>query len=124
MEANDPFARDGDIAIWRPRATVSLERAIQLVKAAIETARERRLRSLLADLTGLDGFESPSIPARHQLAREWAVAAGGAVRVAFVATADMIDPQKFGVVAGRNFGADTNVFADEAEALAWLRQGL
>ena len=123
MDAYEPFAIEGDIAVWRPRAMLSLERAIQLVKAMIGTARERGLRMLLVDLTGLDGFESPSVPARHQLAREWAEAAGGAMRIAFIAKAEMIDPQKFGVVVGRNFGAETDVFTSETDALAWLRGG-
>ncbi len=122
MQSSDPFVIDGDIAIWRPRATLSLERVIELVRTGIDSARARGMRRLLIDLTALDGFASPSIPARHQFARAWAEAAGGALRIAFLAKPEMIDPQKFGVMVGRNFGADANVFASEADALEWLRR--
>lgn len=121
MDASDPFAIDDDIAIWRPHAALSLERATELVRKAIDHARKRGFRKLLADISRLHGFESASIPTRHQLARRWAKAAGGTVRVAFVAKAEVIDPEKFGVIAGRNFGAETNVFTNEADARAWLR---
>jgi len=123
MNAPGSFAIDGDIAIWKPAAALSLDRAIRLIEAAIGSARENGLRKMLVDTTGLDGFEPPSVPARHELARLWAGAAGGVLRIAFVARPEMIDPQKFGVIVAKNFGADVDVFASEADALAWLRRG-
>jgi hypothetical protein len=111
----------GDIAVFRPRASLSVDQAIWLVKSAIESAREQQIRKLLVVASGLDGFESPSIATRHMMAREWAGAAGGAVQVAVVAKREMIDPQKFGVVVAAQFGALTNAFATEADAIAWLR---
>jgi len=38
-----------------------------------------------------------------------------------VVRAEMIDPEKFGILVARNAGLDANVFADEAEALSWLK---
>lgn len=40
-------------------------------------------------------------------------------RLALVRT-EMIDSEKFGVVAARNAGLHSNVFSAEPEALAWL----
>jgi hypothetical protein len=111
----------GDIAVFRPRASMPIDQAIWLVKSAIESAREQHIRKLLVVASGLEGFESPSIATRHMLAREWAGAAGGAVQIAVVAKPEMIDPQKFGVVVAAKFGALTNAFVTEADAIAWLR---
>jgi hypothetical protein len=122
MSATHRFEMIGDIAVFRPRASsMSIDRAIGLVKSAIEAAREQQIRKLLIVASGLDGFESPSVATRHMLAREWAGAAGGAVQLAVVAKPEMIDPQKFGVVVATNFGAHANTFAAEAEAIEWLR---
>jgi len=64
------FETIDDIAAFRPRATVSLDEAIWLIKSAIESARERKIRQLIIDTTGLDGFGAPSVASRHLLARE------------------------------------------------------
>lgn len=116
-----PFEMIGDIAIFRPSGTVSLEQAIDLVKSAIAAARERGVRKLLIVLSGLDGFESPGIATRHYLSRQWAGASAGIIHLAFVPKAEMIDPEKFGVMVAKNFGASADVFTSEADALAWLQ---
>jgi hypothetical protein len=43
------------------------------------------------------------------------------VRLAIVVRAELIDPEKFAVIAGRNFGFVSDVFEAEHEALDWLR---
>jgi hypothetical protein len=121
MSAAQRFDMIDDIATFRPSASMSIDQAIWLVKSAIESAREQQIRKLLVVASGLEGFESPSIATRHMLAREWAGAAGGAVQIAVVAKPEMIDPQKFGVVVAAQFGALTNAFATEADAITWLR---
>jgi hypothetical protein len=121
MSETHRFEMIGDIAVFRPRASMPIEQAIWLIKSAIESAREQQVRKLLIVATGLDGFESPSFATRHMLAREWAGATGGAVQIAVVVKPEMIDPQRFGVVVARNFGAHANSFVSENEALDWLR---
>jgi len=122
MNAAQGFDMIDDIATFRPRASMSIDQAIWLVKSAIESAREQQIRKLLVVASDLEGFESPSIATRHMMVREWAGAAGGAVQVAVVAKPEMIDPQRFGVVvAAAQFGALTNVFTTDTDALAWLR---
>ena len=54
------------------------------------------------------------------MVREWAAAAKGAVRLAMVVQAELIDPQNFGVLAARNAGLIGNVFTEEPQARAWL----
>jgi len=41
--------------------------------------------------------------------------------MAMVIRAEYIDPEKFGVTVARNSGLNTDVFAQEPEALAWLQ---
>ena len=120
MSETHRFEMIGDIALFRPRASMPLDEAIWLVKSAIESARERQIRKLMIITSDLDGFESPSIASRHLMAREWAGATRGTVQIAVVAKPEMIDPQKFGVVVATNFGAHADTFATEAEALDWL----
>jgi hypothetical protein len=57
---------------------------------------------------------------RFDIATEWAMAAKGAIKIALVLRPDMIDPQRFGTTVARNRGLHLDVFASEAEALAWL----
>jgi hypothetical protein len=70
MSAAQGLDMIGDIAVFRPRASMSIEQAIGLVKSAIESAREQQIRKLLVVASGLEGFESPSIATRHMLARD------------------------------------------------------
>jgi len=114
----------GDIAVLRPRGRIPLERLIPRVTATIKAVRDRGIRKLLLVALELEGLQSPGIGTRFFLSRQWAIAAGGAVRMAIAVGADLIDPQKFGVLVARNFGATANVFATEAEALAWLQDGV
>ncbi len=121
-EAEHHQVIDG-ILVMRPVASVTLRQGVQMVLDAIAVARASGIRNLLANLTGLTGFPSPSATARYQFMKEGADAAAGAVRIAMVLRPDFIDPQKFGVLVGRHFGLVSDVFTDEDEAFAWLRNG-
>jgi hypothetical protein len=121
LDETTQFDMRGDIAIFRPVGHVSLEQAIDLVKGAIASARTLGVTKLLVVATHLEGFESPGVGARHYMSREWAGASAGMIRIAFVPKAEMIDPEKFGVMVARNFGASADVFRSEAVALAWLQ---
>jgi hypothetical protein len=93
-----------------------------MIAEAIVTTRERGLRRLLLDITGLTGFEPPSVGARYQLMHRWADAAQGVVRVGCVSRPEMIDPQRLGVLAATNAGLELDVFLTEEEALRWLER--
>ena len=114
------FAMEENYASFRPSGQVSLERAIQLVRDAISTARERGVKKLLINIAELEGFEPPTISARYFFVREWAEASRGIVCIAIVARQELIDPQKFGVTAAANAGLAGNVFTSEQVALQWL----
>lgn len=107
-------------AVCRLAGEVSLEQAEQLVTAAITYAREQNVRRLLLDLTGLAGFDPPSVTARYLLIQKWASASDLRVRTAAVANPEMIDPQKIGVSFARNVGFVADIFESEEEALTWL----
>jgi len=91
-----------------------------LLFEAIKFARDRQIPKLFINATGLTGFPSPTLAERYFVARNWAALAQKYVRVVLVIPATMIDQEKFGVTVARNSGADAEVFATEAEALAWL----
>jgi hypothetical protein len=58
------------------------------------------------------------------MARSWAEAADGRLRVAMLVRPEFIDPERFAVVAASNFGLTSQVFDQESDALAWLRAEL
>jgi hypothetical protein len=109
-----------DHAVFRPFGQVSQQQAVQLVTSAIAFAREHHVLKLLVVMSGLTGFERPSIIARYFYAKKWAEASRGAVRVALVDRPEMIDPPKFAVMAASNSGLLGDVFTSEDDALAWL----
>ncbi|HSR65649.1 MAG TPA: hypothetical protein VLM17_08640 [Xanthomonadaceae bacterium] len=108
------------VPVVRLDAVTGFERAVALVADAIASAVAQRLPHLLLDASRAS-FESPGIFARHRLARRWAEAADGQLRLAVVVRRDCIDPDHFGVIAAGNFGLAGEVFEDESEAIAWLR---
>ena len=116
----DGFVLENGRAFYRPAGTVSFDEAVALVRAAIAAARSNRCSDLLVDTTGLIGFPSPDTFQRFLAAVEWADEAKGALRLAMVAQAEMIDPNKFGVTVALNRGLVSNIFTTEAEARAWL----
>lgn len=113
----------GDHAEYRPSGHVSLSQMVQLVASALVFAREQHIRELLVVTTGLTGFKPPPIADRYYFIQEWAKASGHIVRLALVARPEMIDGQKFGVTVAANNDFVANIFASEAEALAWLQSG-
>jgi len=125
MRALQDFETVGTRGFYRPIAHVSFEQAVDMVAQAMVTARELGLTDLLANTTGLTGFTYPSVFARYGMSAKWAQSAGASLRVALVARAELIDPQKIGVLMAQNRGTSGDVFANEADALAWLdaRQG-
>jgi len=114
------FEQIGKRGFYRPSARVSFEQAVEMVAGAMRESRSLGLADLLVNTKGLVGFGHPSIFARHTLAVEWARAAGTNLRVAVVARAELIDPQKIGVLMAQNRGVAGDVFTNEAEAIAWL----
>jgi len=120
MKVMEHFERIGSRGFYRPIAQGTFEQGVELVGEAIQVARELGLADLLVNTTGLTGFASPSVFARYAMATSWAQRAGAALRVAVVARAELIDPQKIGVLILQNRGGTGDVFTNEADALEWM----
>lgn len=120
MSTLEHFEVGKECAFFRPVGKGSLEEAVRLVTVAITFARQHKVQKLLVNLTGVTGFPSLTLADRYFAAREWAAAGKSSVRMAMVVRPEMIDPEKFGVIAGRNAGLHGDVFSAEPEALAWL----
>jgi|SRR5215475_11272469 len=120
MDAPDRFEMRGRRAFYRPVGTVSLGEAEDMVSLAIAHACAQGASELLANLSAMVGFGPPTTVERYRLVTKWVATAGGRLRLAVVARAEMIDPHKFGVTVATNRGLMAEIFTTEAEALAWL----
>jgi len=116
----DNFVMEEGSGVYRPAGSVSFEQAVCLVRAAISAARTNQVRSLLVDTRALTGFASPDTFERFLAAVEWAKEAQSGMYLAMVARAEMIDPQKFGVLVALNRGMISNIFTTEVDARSWL----
>jgi hypothetical protein len=114
------FVVEGGRGFYRPVGSVSFEQAATMVRAAVAAAHTNHIRELLVDTTALIGFPSPDTLQRFLAAVEWAAAGRSDVILAMVARAEMIDPDRFGVIVARNRGLTSNIFTTEQEARAWL----
>lgn len=110
----------GGRGFFRPEGAVTLEDGIALVERAIVQARAEGVSELLVDLTRLSGFLPPSLSERFAFAERWSRAAAMSVRLAVVAPAGLLDPERFGVVAMANRGLVATAVETEAEAMGWL----
>ena len=120
MADPDNFVLEEGRALYRPVGSVSFDEAVVLVRAGIAAARRNRVRNLLVNTTALTGFPSPEQFERFLMAVAWAEESRGGVHLAMVARAEMIHPQKFGVLVAANLGLVSNIFTTEVEARAWL----
>jgi hypothetical protein len=119
VDAPVGFEQLGSRGFYRPSGEVSLEACVELMLAAIEFARYRGLRELVLNSTGFTGYEHPTVADRYEYGKRLATVAGD-LRIAQVLRPDIIDPRRFGMLVATNRGADTNVFTNEADAVAWL----
>jgi hypothetical protein len=114
------FEQIGTRGFYRPTGSATLEQAIELGARAMKHARERGCVDLLLDTRGLQGFASPSVTGRYNLAVRWAESSGGQLRVAIVVPTEMMDPGKIAVLMAQNRGVSGDAFTNEADAVAWL----
>ena len=122
MTAVKDFETIGTRAFYRPVAEVTLEKAVDMIADAIKAAREQGLADIVVNSTGLTGFGPPSVFARYSFATKWVQSAGTALRVAIVARAELIDPQKIAMLMMQNRGTNSETFTNELDALRWLDQ--
>jgi hypothetical protein len=120
MSNSELFEIADGYAAFRPVGTVTIAQGIEILCKAVAFARENKLQNLLLDTRGLTGFDPPEIFERYRLAERLASEGKSAVKVVVLAQPEMIHPEKFGMIVARNRGLLANVFATEAESLAWL----
>lgn len=111
---------DGQDGTVRVRGATTFQEAVNLGTAVMNLARERGVRRLLMDLVHLQPDHIPSLAERYFMARDWAAAGAGAIKLAMVVRRELIDPQKFSVLAARNAGLVGDVFTEEQPAREWL----
>lgn len=114
------FELVGTRCFYRPVANVTLERGLAMMADSIRASRELGAADLLINTTGFTGYTLPSIFDRYDWATSLATLAGSSLRVATVLRSDVLDPQKIGQLMAQNRGVSTEVFSNEADALAWL----
>ena len=116
----DGFETLEGYAVFRPTGRLRLQQIVDLITEAFVTARERRIPRLLIVTTGTDPIAPPTVAERYLIIEEWARAAQGVVRTAFVLRPEIIDPQRFGLTVAANRGLVGNVFTTEEDARVWL----
>ena len=124
IEFPEFFSLQDNFAVCRPVGELSLEEAVRLIDDSLRYCKENGIARLLANVTKVTGFPSPSLTDRFWLITKWADSARGHVLLSMVAPADMILPDKMGVSFAANRGLESDVFADESEAIEWLRSSM
>jgi hypothetical protein len=114
------FSLQKNYAVCRPVGELTLDDAVRLIDDSLRFCKEHELTRLLANVTGAVPFPSPSLTDRFWFISRWAESARGLVTLCVVAPAEMIHPDKVGVVFAANRGLRGEVFSDEKEAVEWL----
>jgi hypothetical protein len=112
--------RVGKRGFCRPSGSVTFEQGLELMSGAVRWARQEQLPDILIDIRGLTLVGPLTTFMRYELGRRLAEVSGGVVRVAIVANASLIDPQKIGALVAQNRGMNADVFASETDAIKWL----
>jgi len=110
-------------ATLRPGGKLSFAGMARLMHQAVVRCRRRKIPRLLIDSTGLPDLSPPSLAGRFELAARIATAAGGAVKIAHVASPAWNRDGKFSTVVARNRGLTARSFRTERAALRWLLAG-
>ena len=107
-------------ACYRPSGQVTFNEAVAIISRAITQACDDGIKRLLIDTVNLRGFPCPTTTERYYMAEQWASHSRG-LRLCLIARAEVIDPMRFGIMVARNRGLFSNVFDNEAEAVAWIQ---
>lgn len=101
----------------------SLGDVLDVVEKGIDYAAAEQLGAALIDMTAVAG--GPDIVGRFELGKSLAELQLGKpklVAIAFVGTAPLIDPSRFGETVALNRCAVGKAFEDVDEAISWLEQ--
>ena len=87
---------------------------------AIACCRDRKIRKLWVDASGLTQLTLPTLVDRFLMVEDWAQAASEMVIVAMIWPPKSIHPQKFGIRVAADLGLRGDVFTSKDEATPWL----
>lgn len=110
--------RDG-VGVFRTPDGLALGEIVAQSVGAIDDACRAGIAFVLIDARGLSA-PSPTLADRAAITRRWAAAANGRLQLVVVAPAEMIDPERFGVVSAAHHGLSGQVFDDIDDAWAWI----
>jgi hypothetical protein len=111
-----------DLAVLKFHGEHALQGSVRRITEALIYARERQIPKLLIHALEATTVGKATVSGVFFQVQEWARAADGMVRVAFVLPPQMIDPKRFGVTVAANSGLMGEVFGSEDEALRWLHR--
>jgi hypothetical protein len=120
MGAPEFSERVGKRGFCRPSGSATFEQGLDFMIGVIRWARDEQLPDILIDIRGFTLVGQLTTFMRYEFGKRLAEAADGTVRVAFVANASLIDPQKIAALVAQNRGMNVDVFTSEADALEWL----
>ena len=83
-----------------------------------EHCKRAKDHKLLIDITGAEG--KLSVIEKYLAAEESRIFARYGIKVAFIETAERMDPRKFFLMAARNRGVNVEAFTDLQAAEEWL----
>lgn len=109
-----------EYAHYTAEGVTTLAETVALVTEAIRYCHDRKVPRLLVDLTQLGGFPPPEVHDRYRFAHEWAQAARGKLILAVVAREEMLDRERFGILAAKNAGLRAYVSISVPESREWL----
>jgi hypothetical protein len=107
-------------AFFRPRGTANAYQLADLITDALLRAYGEYAGDAVVDIRQTSGFESPGPAYRRWAVRRWSETVRNKLRVAIVARAEHICPDKVGLLTAAEEGLDAGIFEHEADALAWL----
>lgn len=110
----------GDRLVLRPAGALTIEKTRGLISSAVEEAKRLGLGKLLVLAADIDLPHLPTTLDRYNAIVEWARAGGGAVRIAIVTRAEIMDPGRFDVRLASVLGSQLHVSTSESDAVAWL----
>jgi hypothetical protein len=119
----DVSFRDESRFVWAQfDGTWNLDEFSEPVESIRKECGARKCGLLLVDLHVLKNQELTTFE-RYKMGLAAASLVSGVRRLAALARADQIDPERFGETVARNRGMNVRVFADLGTAQSWLLAG-
>jgi hypothetical protein len=107
-------------AFYRPHGFISAGLLVDLITFVLQEVRVRKCAEVVLNVNATTGFESPGPAFRRWAVRRWATVSGGELRIALVARAEHICPERTGLIVAAEEGLHAHICAQEEEAVAWL----